>query len=73
VGSFPETYIDPSQSAKQRRNPCSGPPPVYQDLSTRHDWPVENTIVEWPIRLKGDSKRISGDSLSPLGAQTTRL
>ena len=28
-------------SAKQRRNPCSGPPAVYPDLSTRHDWPVK--------------------------------
>ena len=46
---------------------------MYQDLSTRHDWLVENTIVEWPIRWKGDSKRISGNSLSPLGAQTTRI
>ena len=26
-----------SPSAKQRRNPCSGHPPVYQDLSMRHD------------------------------------
>ena len=29
-----------SPSAKQRQSPCSGPPPVYQDLSTRHDWPA---------------------------------
>ena len=28
-------------SAKQRQNPCSRFPPVYQDLSTRHDWPVK--------------------------------
>ena len=27
-------------SAKQRRNLCFGPPPVYQDLSTRHEWSV---------------------------------
>ena len=25
-----------SLSANQRRNPCSGPPAVYQDLSTHH-------------------------------------
>ena len=26
----------------QLRNPCFGPPTVYQDLSTRHDnWPVQ--------------------------------
>ena len=31
-------------SAKQRRNPCSGLPPVYPDLSTRHDWPVKKGL-----------------------------
>ena len=29
-----------SLSAKKRRNPYSGPSPVYQDLNTRHDWPL---------------------------------
>ena len=24
---------------------------VYQDLSTRHDWPVKKAIVNLPIRL----------------------
>ena len=48
-----------SQSAKQCQNPCSGPPPVYQDLSTCHDWPVNKAIVNLPIRLKGNSKCIS--------------
>ena len=33
-----ETKLWLSPSAKQCRNPCSGPPPVYQDLSTSHDW-----------------------------------
>ena len=42
---------------------------MYQDLSTRHDWPVKKTIVDLPIRIKGNSKRSSGNSLSPLGAQ----
>ena len=52
------------------RNPsCSGPQPVYQDLSTRHDWPVKKAVVELPIRLKGNSKRSSHDWLSPLGVQ----
>ena len=32
-------------SAKQRRNPCSGLPAVYPDLSTRHDWPVKKAFV----------------------------
>ena len=39
-----------SPSAKQCRNPCLGSPPVYQDLSARHDWPVKNAIVDLPIR-----------------------
>ena len=42
---------------------------MYQDLSTRHDWPVRNPIVDLPIRMKGSLKRTSGNSLSPLGAQ----
>ena len=32
-------------SAKQRRNPCSGLPAVYPDLSTGHDWPVKKGFV----------------------------
>ena len=60
-----ETKLWLSPSRKQRRNPCFGPAPVYQDLSTRHDWPVKNAIVDLPIRLKGNSKRSSGNSLSP--------
>ena len=50
-----------SPSTKQRRNPCSRSVPVYHDLSTRHDWTVKNAIVNLPIRLKGNSKRISGN------------
>ena len=41
---------------------------MYQDFSTRHDWPVKNTIVDLPIRSKENSKRISGNSLSLLKA-----
>jgi len=52
-----ETKLWLGASAKQRRNPCSGPPPVYQDLSTRHDWPVKKAIIDLPIRMKGNSKR----------------
>ena len=33
-----------TSSAKQRRNPCSGLPAVYPDLSTRHDWPVKKVL-----------------------------
>ena len=28
---------------------------MYQDLSTRHDWPVKEAIVDLPIRLEGNS------------------
>ena len=31
-------------SAKQCRNPCSGLPAVYPNLSTRHDWPVKKGL-----------------------------
>ena len=57
-------------SVKQRRNPCSGPPPVYQDLSMRRDWPVKKAFVDLPIRMKGNSKPISGNSLSLWGPGT---
>ena len=62
-----------SLSAKQRRNPCCGSPPVCQDLSMRHDWPVKNAIVDLPIRVKGNSKHSSGNSLSLLRAQNKDL
>ena len=64
-----ETKLWFSQSAKQCQTPWSGFPPEYKDLSTCHDWPVKKAIVDLPIRLKGNSKRTSGNSLSPLGAQ----
>ena len=64
-----ETKLWLSLSRKQRRSPCYGPPPVYPYLSTRPDWPVKNAIVDWPIRMKRNSKRSSGNSLRPLGAQ----
>ena len=64
-----------SPSTKHGRNPCSAPPPppVYQDLRTRHDWPLKKAIVDLPIGLKGNSKRTSGNSLSLLGSQKTDL
>ena len=48
----PQTTINfwLSPSTKQRRNPCSRSPPVYLDLSALYDWPVENVIVNLPIR-----------------------
>ena len=44
-------------------------PPVYQDLSTRHDWSVRKAIVDLPIRLQRNLKRISGNLLRQLGAR----
>ena len=64
-----ETNLWLSPSAKQCRNSCSGAPPVDQDLSTRHDWPVQKSIVDLAIREKRNLKRIFGNSLRPLRAQ----
>ena len=44
---------------------------MNQDLSTRRDWPVKKAIVDLPIRMKRNSKCISGKSLNPLGAKNT--
>ena len=68
-----ETKLWLSPSARQRRNPRSRPLSVYQDLSTRHNWPVKKTIVDLPINIKENSKRPSGNSLSPPGAQNKDL
>ena len=42
---------------------------AYQDVSTRHDRPVKKATVDLPIKMMGNSKRFSGNSWSPLGAQ----
>ena len=57
-----------SMCASQRRNLCSGPLSVYQDLSARHDWPVKKLLFSWLISLKENSKRTSGNSSSSFGA-----
>ena len=41
----------------------------YQDLTTCHDWPVQKATVDLPVRMQGNLKCTSGNSLSPLGAQ----
>ena len=47
---------------------------MYQGLSTQLDWPVKKPIVMLPIRMKGNSKRISGNSfVGPLGAKNKDL
>ena len=67
--STDETKLWLPPSGNHRRNPCSGPPHVYQDLCMRHDWSIKNPIVDLPIRLKGNTKRTSGFLLSPLGSE----
>ena len=39
---------------------------MYPDLNMRHERPVENVIVCLLIKLKGNSKCISSNSLSQL-------
>lgn len=51
----------------------SGPPPAFQDLSTYYDWLVKRAIVDFPSRMKGNSKCLSGNSLSPLRLSTRIL
>ena len=58
-----------SPSAKRHQNPFSGPPPVYWDLSMHHDSPVKNATVDLRIRLKGNLKCTSSNSLILSGAQ----
>ena len=59
-----------SPSAKQRWNFCSEFPAVYQDLSMRHDWPVQKTIVDLLIKMKGNSKCTSSNLFSLFGPRT---
>ena len=47
-----QLWLDPDPSASQRWIPCSGPPTMSQDLSTRHDWPIKKSHCDLPIRLK---------------------
>ena len=55
-----------SPSAKQHQNHCSGPPPALQDLSKQHDCLVKRVVVDFLIRMKGNSKCLSGNSFGPL-------
>lgn len=58
-----ETKLWLSPVAKQCQNPCSRYPPVYQDLSTFHDWPVKKDLIDLPIRVI-DSFRAQNKELS---------
>ena len=42
---------------------------MYQDLSMRHDWPVKKAIVNLPIRLKGNLKCMSVNSIESVGVE----
>ena len=55
-------------------NSYSGSPPVYQDLSTRHDWSLaKEASVDLPISLNENSKLTSGNSWNSLQAQSKDL
>ena len=43
---------------------------MYQDLIIHHDWPVEEAIVNLPIKMKGNLKHTSGNLMSLLRAQS---
>ena len=55
-----------SPPSKQRRNPCSGPPPVYQEVHVIVSLESHCRIAN---RDEGNSKTISDNSLSHLVAQ----
>lgn len=48
-------------------------PHVYHCLRMHHDWPVKSPIVDLPIRLRGNLKSKSSNSLSSLGAQSNDI
>ena len=46
---------------------------MYQDLSTCYGWPVKKSIVDLPIRMKGNTKHTSGNLVSLLVSQNTDI
>ena len=61
-------------SVKQCQNPGSCASPVYQDLITCHDWPVNRkVIVHLLLRMEENSKCTSSNSVNLLGAQNRDL
>ena len=50
----------------ERRNPCSKPPTVYVDLSTRNDWTVKITTVDLPMEIRNAFSIIRRDLLEPI-------
>jgi len=47
--------------------------PQTESLFTGYDWRVKKAMIDWSIKMKGNSKRLSGNLLSPLGAQNKDL
>ena len=68
-----ETKLWLSLSVKQHQNTCSGSPPVYQDFSMHHDWPVKKAIVSLPIRMRENLKPSSGQNKDLGAASQTSL
>ena len=66
-----ETKLWLSPIAKQCENPCSGYTPVYQDLSTCHDWPVKKDLIDLPIRVKENKNALP--IIDSFGAQNKDL
>ena len=52
-----------------KQNPCSGPLPVYQDLSMHYVCLVKKAMVDLLIRVKGNLTRTSGNWLNPSRAK----
>ena len=66
-----ETKLWLSPFAKQCQNLCFGYPPVYQDLSTCHDWPVKKDLIDLPIRVKENQNALP--IIDSFGAQNKDL
>lgn len=45
---------------------------MYQDLSTRHDWPVKKDNVDLPIKMNRNSRHF-GYLINPLRTQNKDL
>ena len=52
---------------------CSGPPSLFQALSTHHDQHVKKAIIKLPIRLKGNLKCNGGSQNKDLGTALQAL
>ena len=46
---------------------------MYQDLTMRNGWRIKKSIVNLPIRMKGNLKCVASNFLSPMGSQNKDL